>query len=199
MVPSEFESTRPSSGLNDILLIQRLRASDEEALEALVGLHGPQLIGYATRILRSGDRAQEIVQDVFFHLWSEREHIAETRSLSIYLFWLTRNRAIDAMRADWAAKQREGRWAMDIATELTFIRNSVDADIEAAETRVDVWEALASAPPRCREIFMMVWDHQLSYQEIAQQLGISVPTARSQFSRALKRLLEVLGPRFLQP
>jgi RNA polymerase sigma-70 factor (ECF subfamily) len=180
------------------MLIQRLRASDEEAIEALVRLHGPQLIKYATRILRSGERAQEIVQDVFFHLWAERAHLTDTRNLSVYLFWLTRNRAIDAVRADWAARQREGRWVMDTGAESAFVLNTGDADLEAAETRVEVWESLASVPPRCREIFMMAWDQQLSYHEIAQRLGISVPTVRSQASRALKRLLEVLGPRFIR-
>ncbi len=182
--------------VTDTTLLERLKRSDANVLDELLRTHAPQLLHYATRILGSADRAQEIVQDVFLDIWASRAEIDVTINIRIYLFWLTRNKAVNAARAESSARQREGKWAVEHAWDRSDSQAVPDAEIEAAEVRAEVWDALASAPPRCRQIFMMSWDKQMSYAEIASALGISVITVRSQVSRAMRRLVESLGPRF---
>jgi RNA polymerase sigma-70 factor (ECF subfamily) len=71
--------------------------------------------------------------------------------------------------------------------------NAADAALELDDLRVTVWRALSTAPPRCREVFWLVWGEQRSYTDVAHMLGIAVPTVRNQMSRALKRLSQTLG------
>ena len=192
--PSSLGKESHPSGSEDAILLRRLQVGDVSAFETLVRSHGASLIRYASRITGSDDRAQEVVQDVFLKLWNERSDVESTFNLSAYLYWLVRNRAVNIARSDLAALRRDGQWVQETGQQQA-VRNVADAELEAADTRAEVWDALGDVPPRCREIFMLVWDKQLTYAEISRMLGITVPTIRSQMSRALKHLVEVLGPR----
>ncbi len=196
MSPNFRKATPSHNTSNDVILIANLRSGDPSALRTLVNTYAPALIRHARRILPSHDVARDVVQDVFLELWSERETFDVTRDIAAYLFWRTRNRALNVRRAEIATRRREGRWSVEHETSLGEIQNTGEAVVDAEAAREEIWRALANVPPRSREIFMMVWDRQLSYADIAQRLGLSVTTVRSQVSRALKHLIETLGPRF---
>ncbi len=181
----------------DATLLARLREGDEAAFEALVRRYVGPLIRYATRLVASADYAQEIVQDIFFALWRDRDKVQPSWDIAAYLYWATRNRAIKASRWERTTSQREGRWVVEREIDIENpVGHSGEATLDIAELRALVWEALSDVPPRCREIFMLVWDRQLPYHQIAQQLGLAEPTVRSQVSRALKRVVAALGPRY---
>ncbi len=187
---------QPHDATADTALLARLRNGDAEALDMLVRIYAAPLIRHAARVIGSADRAQDIVQDVFLHLWQEREHITATRDIAAYLFWLTKNRARNNIQSDVAAHKREERWVSETTGNMLTVENSAEANLDAEEARSAVWAALSSVSPRNREIFMLVWDQQLPYSEVAQRFGISISSVRSQISRSLKRVIEVLGPRF---
>jgi len=170
-------------------LIARVREGDARALESLIQRHAAGLIRYATQTVGSADRAQEVVQEVFWTLWETRATLQVTQDVRAYLYWLTRRRALDAFRADHAAREREQAWVRARDTEATN-NDGVDV-VDAAELRARMWSVLQTVPPRCREIFMLVWDDQLPYAEVAKRLGIGLATVKNQMSRALKCLTSV--------
>jgi len=172
-------------------LIQRIGNSDPAALDELLRTYGPALIASARRIVISHEVAREVVQDVFWDVWNERTTLSITRDIAAYLFWRTRTRALNVRRSEIATRHREARWAAEPASPQASENDGVSG-ITAADTRHEVRLALRHVPPRCREIFMLVWEEQLSYGEVAEQLGISVPTVRSQMSRALKQVIQRL-------
>lgn len=180
----------------DIDLPARIREGDEVAFDTLVRIYAAPLIRHATRILGSADRAEEVVQDVFFDLWSNRSKVGEGWDIAAYLYWATRNQSLKVIRWEKTTGEREGRWVTEHSID-TFISGKGDQRVdESADLRAEVWSALSTVSPRCREIFMLVWDRQLPYKEIATMLGLAEPTVRSQVSRAMKRVVEVLGPRY---
>jgi RNA polymerase sigma-70 factor (ECF subfamily) len=196
---SSASNSIPPDEARDSALIARVREGDPTALDALARTYGAPLIRYAARTVGTVDRAREVVQDIFLRLWRDRATLEVTHDVAAYLFWLTRNHATNVAYSDRAAIHREGRWATEMRATTPTPHNTGETAIEAAEARAAVWEALATVPPRCREIFMLVWDDQLPYAEVANMLGISVPTVRNQMSRALRHLVNVLGPRFKRP
>ncbi len=143
--------------------------------------------------MNSVDDAREAVQDVFLSLWSEREALTISRDLAAYLFWKTRNRARDLSNADIAASHRDARWVLDVTEGRRYIAPTAIETIHIMDVRRRVLEALDDVPPRAREIFLLVWDEQLSYAEVAQMFGISVLTVRNQMSRAVRHLTETVG------
>ncbi len=174
----------------DAELVRRIRAGDERALEIVFRAHYAGMASFVQRYVRSADVAEELVQDVFFKLWSKREHLAEIETLRTYLFRAARNTALNHLRR----LKLERRWQEEQVAgddSPAFV-----ADDEAAWTEVDaaVQEAIGRLPPRCREIFLLSRDGGLTYAEIARALGISVKTVETQMGRALKSLRVSLRP-----
>lgn len=183
----------PSKNLRgDSQFLARLRDGDESAFNLLVRTYGGSLIGHASRIVGSVDSAREVVQDVFLEVWRNREHVQSHWDISAYIYGLTRRRAMNVAAANKSTGQREYLWVTEM-TEGDVLTGSTVADEDAC-IRTMLWNALLELSPRCREIFMLVWDRQLSYSVIAQQLGISESTVRGHMSRAMQHLAEVLGP-----
>ncbi len=178
----------------DSALIARLRDSDPSVIDTLVRIYGAVLIQHASRRVGSIDAAYEVVQDVFQRLWSDRATLNITQDIAAYLFWRTRNHALHIAQSARATAQREARWAQEMSVAASADYNTGEIAIESAEMRDRIFSALESVPPRCREIFMLVWDDQLSYLEVAKILGISVLTVRNQMSRAVKHLAQILPP-----
>ncbi len=184
-----------SLGDNTVLL-HRLRDGNTVAFDTLVRLYGASLIKHAAWIVGSVDTAEDVVQEVFLYLWRERAKIDSSWDIASYLYGLTRRRAINAARSTQTTAQRDNRWAeqrqIDSGPSSPGQGNLDDVD----NVRGEIWNALATVSPRCREVFMLVWDHQLSYREVAHQSGLSEQTVRIYASRALKRLTDVLRERY---
>jgi RNA polymerase sigma-70 factor (ECF subfamily) len=162
----------------------------------LVQTYGSALIRYAAGMVSSVDIAQDVVQDVFLSLWQGRSRIENSWDIAAYLYGSTRQRALKFVRSAQARTQREDRWAVQRHVE-TDMSATIDVSAnEADDVRMQVWNALAGVSPRCREVFMLVWDDELPYIEIARRMGLAEPTVRSYVSRALKQLIDVLRPRY---
>lgn len=179
---------------SDSLFLACLRDGDEDAFNLLMNTYGGALIGHASRIVNSVDSAREVVQEVFLEVWRGREHIEPTWDIVAYLYGLTRRRSMDVARAESAARHREYKWVKEVLEPTWDEADDADEADGNARVRASLWNALTRLSPRCREVFMLVWDRQLSYLEIAQHLGISEPTVRGHMSRAVQHLASELGP-----
>jgi RNA polymerase sigma-70 factor (ECF subfamily) len=166
-------------------------AADEvAAFEAMVLEHAQSVTAFAWRYLRAEDAALDVAQDVFAHMWEHRHEIVVTGSLRAYLFAAARNRALNILERT----RLEARWREHAARDEADERRSPGADecVERAELAAEVELALRSLPPRAQEIARLRWVDRLSQREIAQILGIAVPTVSVQLTRAVKRLRALL-------
>lgn len=156
--------------------------------DALVRAHYGRLCNFAFRFVESRDVAEDVVQDVFTLLWRRREGF-DVRDPLPYLYQAVRNRAVSYRRAQvvrdrWLqrATRTEGGRPSSAAS------SAASAGVEAAELAGAVVRAVSELPERCRLIFTMSREQDLSYAEIARVLGISVKTVETQMGRALKAL-----------
>lgn len=136
---------------------------------------------YALHYLNDIDRVEDIVQECFVCLWEllrKGEEIADIRS---YLYRMVRNRCVDACRAEEKAGSR-------IPPEELAETLPEDEYEERSFIEARLWTAIDSLPARCREAFLMHKQQGMSYQEIADRLGISVHTVENQIRKALKVL-----------
>jgi RNA polymerase sigma-70 factor (ECF subfamily) len=180
-------SPLPSSDVPDRILFERLRTGDPAAFEALFRAHAPTLVAFARSYVDSTAVAEELVQDLFCRLWDQRFEATVPDSVRAYLFASLRNRALNHLRRE--------QTSLDFASHAARLTSRTAAADDAVLTK-DLGAALTTAvrgmPMRCREVFTLVRDQQLSYAEVAELLGISKKTVEIHMSRALVILREKL-------
>jgi RNA polymerase sigma-70 factor, ECF subfamily len=174
---------------DDSALVTRLSAGDVAALRTIMADHWEHLMAVATIITGSSDVACEAVQDAFVQTWNARETLDARRGIGGYLTMVTVRRARDILRHERVHVRTAQRLATHRLTDGdAATQNSGDSDIESAELRARVYEAIGKLPPRCREIFLLRRETHLSYDEIETLLGISNATIRNQMSKAVQAI-----------
>ena len=149
-----------------------------------------ELCEYALRLVGSAEAAEDVVHDLFLHLWDTRgPHDAERLSRP-YLYAAVRNRALKHLRHRRVAAS----WVERVAREEVPTAESPSDLYLRRELEDTVERAIAELPPRCREIFLLRRRDQLSYEEIAARASVSVGTVKSQMWRAAVLLNEKLAP-----
>lgn len=182
------DSPRPEPPLEDGVLLARIRANDELALDALLERYWAPVFQYALRRTGSRDHAEDIAQDVFCRLWERRTYWRASGSLRGLLFRLARNTAVSHHR-----RQRARERATRGFAELYLQRPPILGSAEHVELRAALEAAVAALPGRRREAFLLRTQEDLSYEEIAQAMGTSKQTVANQLSRALSALRGALG------
>ena len=139
--------------------------------------------------VKDHDIAREIVQDAFANLWEKRANIQLDKSPKSYLASTVRNRCLNYLRDnkkfDKSIHEFEG---LDGAHEY------VEQDhLVTKELQQKIEEATNALPTKCREIFLKNRMEHKKYQEIADDLGLSVKTVEAQMSKALRIMRDRLA------
>jgi RNA polymerase sigma-70 factor (ECF subfamily) len=180
-------SSAPRDSAHELELARRIRDGDAAAFEALFTAHYEALLRYAFSYMKTRTLAEELVQDVFFTLWAQRERLEIQDTVRAYLYASTRNRALNWMRR----RALEQEWARQVNTAGDPIlprRERADEYVHTAELSAAIRAAIDQLPPRSREAFVLSRHHHLTYEQIAEVMGISVKTVQEQIARALRAL-----------
>ena len=173
---------------SDKLLVKELISGNERAFEKLFDAYRNILYKYCYGMLGVKAYAEEIVQDVFLTVWVKRDTLNPDLSFKSFLFTVTRNKTIIFLKR--AAKNKE------VCEEIFYhsqkFSSPTDLHLREAEVEKIKEEALDLLPPKRRLIFEMSRNEGKSYEEIAEELGISVNTVKNQISMALSTLREFL-------
>lgn len=129
---------------------------------------------------------EEVVQEVFVKLWEERNG-QEVRFIKTYLYNSARNRMLNYLRDNENHTILLEKWA-SIELEKKQSHDCVDRD----EFFRLLQAAVNSLPEKCREIFILSKEEQLSYKEISKIQDISVKTVENQMGIALKKIRDYM-------
>ena len=171
-------------------LQQRIAIDDEVAFAQLYLRFGKRLIQFSFSLVRSKEIAEEIVEDVFVKLWSNRSHIMEIENLTVYLYVAVKNRSLNIL----SQKARELVTApfdyLDTPPD-EFAPDPYDLMI-TSEMMTSMRHAIEELPPRCKMIFKLIREDGLRYKEVADILNISVNTIDVQMAIAVKKICAAL-------
>lgn len=161
----------------------------ERAFDALFRTHYAGMCRFVTQLVYSRAVAEEIVQEVFVLIWERYEHIGETHPSRAYLYTAARHQALNYIRH----KRLEERWTDE---QLTVEQPEITVESHLDEHALihAVQQAIEQLPKGCRLVYTMSRQENLTYQEIATALGLSVKTVEAQMSRALRLLRKSLMP-----
>ncbi|MBI9059277.1 RNA polymerase sigma-70 factor [Labilibaculum sp. DW002] len=173
------------------LLIKRLsEKSDERALDELFNIYYDKLLSSAFFVVKSKDLAEEVVSDVFYRLWQNREKLSEVKNLDNYLFVSVRNQSLNYINKE----KRIPKDSIDevISNKLTE-GNTAEDFLVANELQNKINISIDKLPPKCKEVFLMIRFEGMKYKEVADRLKVSVNTVDTQMGIAIKKLTEMLG------
>ena len=167
-----------------IFNIRRRPTKEERFRELFLSMH-PKLIRYATTLMCDADEAKDIVSEVFGRAWQEFDMLGE--SPSAWLYTATRNGCLNRL------KHLQVEQAHIEAIILTT-QADVDNGYWEHETLLQKAEAIArSLPePTCTILRLCYWEKK-TYQQVAEQLGISPDTVKKYISKALRMLREEMN------
>ena len=187
----------------DILWMMRIRAGDREAFAELVECHQQRVVGTVARML-GGDAAdaEDIGQQVFLRVWKSAPRYEPTAKFTTWLYTITRNLVFNEMR------RRKHRPVVSLDAELPGENSSAnagsariedtqtagpDATLLEVELQKAIADAIAQLPETQRLAIIMRRYEDLSYEEIASVLKLTVPAVKSLLFRARVILRERLA------
>ena len=175
--------------IRDTEIIGRIRNGDIREFESLFRSSYVSLVRYATSILKDHDTAEEIVQDLYFRIWQDREKLNIESSLNGYLFRSVHNRCLHHIEHTKVVE----RHAEEMSYRETDSPESPSDILNYKELQEKVAKILEKLPERCGQIFTMSRFEGLKYNEIAEKLSVSVKTVEANMGRALKEFRKELA------
>ncbi len=185
---------------DDRTLLTRAQGGDMSAFEALVARHEDKVYGLALRMTRSEADAAEITQDTFL---SAYQHLAEFRGEAAFGSWvhriaannalmrLRRQKVLDIVSDDLAGPEFTDRGSLAEVPESDWSKRADDKILDDELGRA-IQVATDALPEGYREVFLLKDVEGLSYEEISEMVGISVPAVKSRLHRARLALREAI-------
>lgn len=168
----------------DSELLKRMCKDNNRAFRAIYNRYW--IILYDAAFKRLGDLrdAEEIVQDVFISLYQRRNELEIKSSLKAYLLTAVKYRVFNKFRK-W---MREGK--------IFKIQNLDDVDykvypiyrLEEKQIKEYFSKAIDKLPPKCKEVFLLSRNNDLTNKQVAERLGISINTVEKHIGKALQIL-----------
>ena len=168
--------------IGDSEIIRRIREGDVGHFESLFRSSYVSLVRYAKTLIKDHDNAEEIVQDLFFRLWQDKEKIKIESSLNGYLFRSVHNRCLHYIEHNKVVE----RHVEEMSHRQSEGQESPSDILHYKELQARIARVLERLPERCGKIFYMNRFEGLKYNEIAEKLSVSVKTVESNMGRALK-------------
>ncbi len=171
-----------AAGLGDAELVERCRAGDQLAWDALVDRYARYVHAIVTRVYRlSPADAEDAFQEVFARVF---EHLGELRDATALRAWIaqtTRRCCVDRLRS--------GSSELLVADHDEYV---ADDELVRLDEALDVRQALATLSDDCAEILDRFFCRDESYRTIGEALELPPGTIASRISRCLERLRTVL-------
>ncbi|MEM1123605.1 MAG: RNA polymerase sigma-70 factor [Bacteroidota bacterium] len=172
----------------DEQLLALLAQEEESAIDLIFRRYYTFLCKSVYRIIPDSQITEDLAQEVFYELWKKRDRINITTSLRAYLKRAALNKALNYIR-DQKIDFRNAPAKENLVSKTA----SIEQELAAGNLQQEIDRAIDSLPEKCRLVFVLSRFEEMSYQQIADHLGISIKTVENQISKALKSLRVALA------
>lgn len=168
----------------DDQLFALLRKGNERAFTAVYERYHKLLYVLAYNYLKSSILAEDAVQQIFLKLWESRMVLTVGLSLRNYLYTMMKNHVLNEIRNHTTAIEKN----YEIAQSAPEYEDELLIRIEEKDMMDHFYQAINGLPEQKRKVCLLKLQGDLSNQEIAEQLDISVPTVKTHYAQAVKML-----------
>ena len=169
---------------NEKALLAQIIQGNEKAFRVVFDHYRDAIYSFALKIVQHEVIAEEIVQDVFVKIWTNRKGLSAVRNFADFLFIITRNHTLNSLRR--LAKEKK----LTIAATDQLPTEAISAEATVLQRDYDrvLQQAIDRLPPQQKLVFTLSRLHGLSREEIAAQLNISAGTVKSHMKQAIRSI-----------
>ena len=147
----------------------------------------PRLQRVALRLLGNAEDAEDMVQEVYMKLWSKRDALPDVKEVEAYCVTMTKNMCIDRLRMAEVEKED-----MDEVPTMLAATDDVEAQVERRDAVEQVKQIIETLPEHQQQVITLRDMEDYSFEEIAEQTGLTAVNIRMLLSRARKTIRERL-------
>ena len=172
-------------------LLRRVAQRDVEAFAAFYDGTRARVFGLVTRVLRDPGYSEETTQDVYLQVWRNAENYNPAAGTPLaWLMTLAHRRAVDRVRSEQAATQRESRYG---ASNVELPADRVTEAVISNDERRQVTVCLDSLTDAQRECIQLAYYEGLTYVQVSERLAANLATIKSRMRDAIRGLRKCLG------
>lgn len=171
----------PSESILDLL-----KKDESGAFRFLFDRYYDNLLLYCYHILDDLETAEDIVQDCFVNLWNSKRLHSFSGDLDRFIFKMVKNQAFLFLR------EYKKRYNIQVSFSQESEISHYDTLDESSKEIELLYQTIDKLPEKCRKVFLMACLNDKTYQEVADELGTSINTVKTQMKTALKFLRENL-------
>src|SRR6266704_4764673 len=181
---------RSEEDADDVRLMQLVGRGDTQAFEHLIEKHQTLVAGTVARMLGSNSDVEDIAQQVFIRVWKSASRYVPRAKFTTWLLKITRNLVFNELRRTKRRAQvpLESEASADEPALKDESNPAPDASLLEVELRKAIEEAIMHLPETQRMAMVLRRYEQLSYEQIAEVLDLSVPAVKSVLFRARTEL-----------
>lgn len=172
-------------------IIQEIRNQNQFVYKRFFEDTYEELVHYANSYLFDQDWSEDIVQEVFIHLWEKSNDLEIKSSLKGYLYAMVRNRCLNFLKS---IKITDNANVLDMQSMLSSDYNlDVFSSEDLKVIHHQLLKVVEGLPSKMQQIVKMRFIENYKYVEIAEELGISVNTVKTQLKRAKLKITQQMA------
>jgi RNA polymerase sigma-70 factor (ECF subfamily) len=171
-------------------LLSLVARGDEVAFGAVYDQMSASVYGLARRVIRDPSRAEEVAQEVFLQVWQTAARFDPARGRGkSWILTLTHRRAVDAVRHDQAATNRDLKYDWSGGPDYDQVEEEVTVNLEHEQVR----RCLDGLTGLQREAVDLAYYQGYTYAEVASTLAVNPATIKTRMRDGLVRLRDCMG------
>lgn len=172
---------------NESELLKEIAKGNEKAFEELFVFCHNQIGEYVQLVSQSNEMTEEIVQDIFLKIWTNRTKLEPIQNFTAYLFILTRNYTLNALRKMGNERKKQAQYIVEEVKKENLPLSFVDSVYQEADFEILLDKAIIQLPPQQQKVFLLRMQGYKN-SEIAVQMNLASNSVKKYHTWALKVL-----------
>ncbi|MBX9666370.1 MAG: sigma-70 family RNA polymerase sigma factor [Candidatus Obscuribacterales bacterium] len=194
LVKDKLNNAQDLTALADAELVRRSRAGDNKAFELLLRRYQKLVYNVIYQMLRNHDTASDLTQDTFLKAYKALPSFDTQKSFKPWLLKIATNLSLNSIRDNKHQQSLDELLEVNPQAEPVSV-DDVEQEVEWRVSQHMLFEALGELPLKQREAFVLRYQHDLPYEEIAEISELSVSSVKSLLFRARENLRKLLTGR----
>ena len=174
----------------DEMIAKKVKEGDVDAFGELVTRYEAKLKRYARKFLREKEDIEDLVQDVFIKAYEHIQSFDTAMRFSPWIYRIAHNMFVNELKRK--SRFGYGVFDADVILPLVPAKETTDGDVLTKELHSEIDQHLNSLSAKYREVIILFYFEELSYQEISDVLKIPITTVGVRMNRARAKLQEAM-------